>query len=156
MPEPGNADAATELGAFDVAAHGIDNTYDLMTRHQRKLWIVEVTVDNVKIGATDGAGFDLYPQFARTWPWIIAFDTYQRFPDVLKNHCFHERNQSKLRVASKLDVRKKAGKRRRRPRFKQPFSPMSDFGERINVPAFYSHANDVSALTPVNARAART
>lgn len=108
MPEPGNADAATELGAFDVAAHGIDNTYDLMTRHQRKLWIVEVTVDNVKIGATDGAGFDLYPQFARTWPWIVAFDTYQRFPDVLKNHCFHERSQSKLRVASKLDVRRKS------------------------------------------------
>ena len=89
MTEPGNADAPTEFGNFDSGANGIDNTHDLMTRHERKLWIVEVAIYNVKISPTDGAGLNLDPQFAWARPRIIAFDKYERFPDLLKNHRFH-------------------------------------------------------------------
>ena len=89
MTEPGNADAPTEFGNFDSGANGIDNTHDLMTRHERKLWIVEITVHDVKISSTDGTGLDLDPQLARTGPWIIAFDKYERLPDLLENHRFH-------------------------------------------------------------------
>ena len=89
MTEPGDADAATEFGDFDSGAHSIDNTHDLMTRYKRKLWIVEIAVHNVKISTADGTCLDLDPQLARTGPWIIAFDKYERLPDLLKNHRFH-------------------------------------------------------------------
>ncbi|GES40771.1 hypothetical protein RsS62_00230 [Rhizobium dioscoreae] len=89
MTEPGDADAATEFGDFDPGAYGIDNTHDLMTRHERKLWIVEITVHDVKISSTDGTGLDLDPQLAWAGLWIITFDKYERFPDLLKNHRFH-------------------------------------------------------------------
>lgn len=89
MAKPGNADAATKFGAFDAGAHSIDNTHDLMTRYERKRWIVEVTVYNMKISTTDGAGLDLDPQLAWARPWTITFDKFQRFPDLSKNHRFH-------------------------------------------------------------------
>jgi len=89
VTEPGNADAATEFGDLYSGAYSIDNTHDLMTRYERKRWIVEVTVYNMKISTTDSAGLNLDPQLAWARPWIITFDKYQRFPDFSKNHRFH-------------------------------------------------------------------
>ena len=89
MTEPGNADAPTEFGNFDSEANGIDNTHDLVTRHERKLWIVEVAIYNVKISPTDGASLYLDPQLAWARLWIVTFDKYERLPDLLKNHRFH-------------------------------------------------------------------
>jgi len=89
VTKPGNPNTQTKFSAVDAVAHGIDNTNDLMTRHERKLWIVEVAIDNVKISSTDGTSLDLDPQLARARPWITTFDERERFPDFLKNHCFH-------------------------------------------------------------------
>jgi hypothetical protein len=89
VTEPGNADAATEFGDFDLGAYSIDNTDDLMTRYERELRIGEVTIHNVEISTADGTSLDLDPQLARARPWITTFDERERFPDFLKNHCFH-------------------------------------------------------------------
>ena len=61
MPKPRNSDAATQFGDFGSGAHSIDNAHDLMTRHERKSWIVEIAVYNVKISSTDGASLYLNP-----------------------------------------------------------------------------------------------
>jgi hypothetical protein len=87
--EPRNSDAPADLKRVDAAANHVDPADDFMARNNRKLWIRQFAVDNVKVGAAHAAGADANPDLTVSRLGIRPLDRLERFTRVFQYHCAH-------------------------------------------------------------------
>ena len=82
-------DAAADFRSIDIVAHRFDDADDLVTWDQRQLRLRQIAIDDVKVRATDGAGFDPDADFTRTRQWKRPFDSDQRPANCFNDHRSH-------------------------------------------------------------------
>jgi hypothetical protein len=81
ITEPGNANTRAESRGADACPNRIDNTDNLVTRHDWQPGIGQITVDDMQISATYGAGLDPHADIAGARYRIRSTLGYKRRPD---------------------------------------------------------------------------
>jgi cytochrome c2 len=102
MAEPGDAHPVTRPNGRLALAHTFDDADDLMARYDRDLRVGQFAVDDMEIGATDCAGFNAYPDLARSRPRVGALLELERFADRCKNHGLHTSDAGKNKIGPSL------------------------------------------------------
>lgn len=106
MAEPRHTDAVAKARGIDAEADSFDDADDLVSRHEGQSGVVELAVDNVKVGATHGTGFDLQPYLARPRLRIGPLDSDKPRLRSFEHHRFH--CISPTERVHQTDVRRKA------------------------------------------------
>src|SRR6266852_1196946 len=68
----------------------LDDSRDLMARNERQLRLLELAVDDVKVGPADGTRFDPDQDLALLRPGHRDIDELERFALPPQDHCAHE------------------------------------------------------------------
>src|SRR5690606_3986644 len=89
--EPRHADAVARTEAGRARAHRFDSADDLVAGHERQHGLGQLAVDDVEIGATDGAGRDPEQQLAVAGPWNGKGARLERPTRLLEHHRTHHR-----------------------------------------------------------------
>jgi hypothetical protein len=94
MAEPRDADAGPKRQA-DPLASRLDPADDLMPRHDRQLWVRQIAVDHVQVGAADAAGLDRQPNLARPRVGLGPLLDREPLAGPPQNHRAHVRELSR-------------------------------------------------------------
>ena len=89
MPKPRNADPSSKPRRRDAFSDCVNDADDLVTGYERQSGTRQVAIDNMQVGSADSAGLDLEPYLASGRWRIGPFCRFERFPDTLEHHCFH-------------------------------------------------------------------
>ena len=76
MAEPGNPDPLIDCQAFHTSTDGVDMSDDFMTWNDRQFRVLQITVDDMQVGAANAAGRDFHQNFSRTGLRRIARDRF--------------------------------------------------------------------------------
>jgi hypothetical protein len=87
--EPRNPDAPANLQRIEASAYHVNPPDDFMARNNRKLWIRQLAVDNMKIGAAYTAGADANPNLAVGGLRIRPLDKLEPLTGAFEHHCAH-------------------------------------------------------------------
>jgi hypothetical protein len=89
MPEPGNANSIPH-GKPDIAlTHGSHASDNLVSGNERKLGVRQVAVDDVEIGAADGARRNFDKHLAGTRTRRLPLNQPQGMASSLEHHRLH-------------------------------------------------------------------
>ena len=105
MLQPSDANPLPDLEARHSGAGFVHAPNNLMTRNHRSFVNLEIALNNVKIGAADGADIHFHPDLARPSPRRVDFcQSQRRFVHghlFGKDHCLHP-----LKVSGKIHARR--------------------------------------------------
>jgi branched-chain amino acid aminotransferase len=98
MAQPRNADASADVEAVHVGAERVDAADDLVARHDGQRAAGKLAIDDMKIGAADGAGLDPDADLARTGTGQGAVFPDERRADLVQDHRPHRVGRGGARV----------------------------------------------------------
>ena len=89
MAQPGNADALAERQPMNAVSQAFHQPDDLVSRDYGQGGIGEFAVDQMEIGAADGAGFDAQPYLSRPRLRIGHISKFEGPIGRLQHHSAH-------------------------------------------------------------------
>jgi hypothetical protein len=87
--QPRNADTLPDLKTLNLCANLFDTAHNLMTWDKRQPGGFQIAVDDMQVGATDAAGFNLYQDLVRTRCRFFDLAQFQKRLFSVKNHGPH-------------------------------------------------------------------